>query len=752
MSERPRYRRDLSIPFRPTWWLPVVVVGALTGAWYAVAGAAAMRHALPWLLAALGLSWLCGVIALLVFAPYRAMPRATRLRRAVEFSLFWSRLSAAGTQDLSGIAEHVNFHLRHAVAAAPNASLKARFGMLATEASQAGPDFARIAAELSEILGQLAGDKPVGVEREFVPAPMEFAWTMGFFAACAALAVRLGSFPRTSVAWADLAVSLTAVAVAYPLAKLLLLAHYKVGISRLHTSRIVFVTDQPDSVMTVPALMHFSRRAQLVAIFIGGSREIAIPLNGAEVFFGDHDLARHACDAFVPACDRLVVNCGDALFTAGLLAQAKARGAVCQALSADGATPDGYEWLDPVLLRSHGQPAAVRINTGAQFAAGLSLTLTRRAPLWAEARPWRWLGLSVILLALDGAALAAAVTLATAACEWGIKILEPRRRAHLGRETVRVPRNPAWSARLNPEKLERRLRIASWSITLLACGIFVAIHYGTLQEADRLTIGVVALLLWPLLFAAEGLVTASLLGIKWFLDRDFRIVVFRRNTTAFGYAHKAMVLAVCGRYGQVVSLLDYSLQATTSGNGEWREEHLGTWFRVFSEVWMPAVPDVFLRDWRLQVVSELAASDAAVFDWAEEVTDHMRWELRVAMQLLPANRILVVHGSALAADDKHFLAARSTDRHPQIAVAMLHRERDDEYLWPSNNAFAAGFEDSLHRLLRDLSHEPRPLATLVATHTSAAVLRALECSKAEAEAPGEPMTDASATPEPKPDP
>lgn len=733
MSERRRYRSDLSIPFRSTWWLPMVVIGALAGFWYTMAGAVAMRNALPYMLAALGLSWLCGVVAMLVFAPYRAMPRAMRLQRAIEFSLFCSRM-AAGAADSSGIVAHVSFHLRHAAAAA-NASLKARLRMLVKEASQSGADFAHTAAELSKVLGQIAGGKRA-VEREFIPAPVEFAWTIAFFAACATLAVRLGSFPNVPVGWADLAVSLTAVAVAYPLAKLLLIAHYKVGIRRLHACRIVLVTDQSDSVMIVPALMHFSCRAQLVAVFIGELREISIPLNGAEVFFGDGEFARHVCDAFMPACDRLVVHCGDELLTTELLAQAKARGTVCQALSADGAAPAGYEWLDPVLLRSHCQPAAAHANTGAQFAAGLSLSLTRRAPLWAEPRPWGWLGLSIILLAIDGAALAAAVTLAAAACEWGVKILEPRRRAHMGREALRVPRNPPWSARIDPEKLERRLRIAGWSIVLLASSIFVAIHYEALKEAGRFTIVIVILLFSTLLFAAEGLVTASLLGIKWFLDWNFRIVVFRRNATAFGYAHKAMVLAVCGRYGQVASLTDNSLQATTGGNGEWREEHLGTWFRVFSEVWMPLVPDVFLRDWRLQIVSELAASDAAIFDWAEEVTDNMRWELRVAMQLLPANRILlVVNGSALSDDDKHFLAALSAGRHPQIATAMLPRERDDEYIWPSNKAFAAGFVDSLHRLLQDLSHEPRPLANLVATHTSAAVLRVLECPKADARGP-----------------
>ncbi|MBS0447059.1 MAG: hypothetical protein JSR59_14040 [Proteobacteria bacterium] len=717
-----RYPSKLSLPFRSTWWLPMVVACVMAGLWYLVSGAAAMRTALPWLAAALGLSWLCGIAALLAFAPYRAMPRAIRLRRAVESSLFWSRMSEADPANPADSARCA-FHLRHAIAAASDAALKARLRKLADDGLRSADDFKHAAAELSDILLRLVGKNRTEAGREFVAAPEEFAWTVTLVVACVALAARLRSFPVVPMTWADLVVPLTVAAVAYPLAKLLLLVRYQIGISRLHARRVVFVTDSLDSVIDVAALMHLSSRAQLVGVIIGASREVSLALNGADLYFGGREFARCVCDAFMPAADRLVVHCDDDALPAELLALAHAHGTPCQALSTDGSVPDGYAWLDPVLLRSHGQPAAAWANTGAQFAAGLSLAATRRVPLWAEPRPWRWLALSIVLAAIPGAAFAAAVALATAVCEWAIKLLEPRRRARMGRVALRRPRDAAWSARLEPKKLEWRLRIGIWSITVLALAVFAVLHYAVLKEAGRVTIGVVMLLFWPLPLAAEALVTASLLGTKWFLDRDFRIAVFRRNATAYGYAHKAMVLAVCGRYGQVASLTDYSLEATTSGTGEWREEHLGTWFRVFSEVWTPLVPDVFLRDWRLQVISELAASDAAVFDWAEEVTDHMRWELRTAMQLLPANRILVVLGSD----------AVGPSGHETIVTVTLPRKRDDQYVWPDNSSFGAGFAEALRRLLQDLQHDPRPYAELVATETTPAVLQALERLAAAAE-------------------
>ena len=53
--------------------------------------------------------------------------------------------------------------------------------------------------------------------------------------------------------------------------------------------------------------------------------------------------------------------------------------------------------------------------------------------------------------------------------------------------------------------------------------------------------------------------------------------------------------------------------------------------------------------------AELDAADVAVFDWAEEVTDNMRWELREAHQRLPGDRILVLYNPALRQGVEEFV-------------------------------------------------------------------------------------------------
>jgi hypothetical protein len=85
--------------------------------------------------------------------------------------------------------------------------------------------------------------------------------------------------------------------------------------------------------------------------------------------------------------------------------------------------------------------------------------------------------------------------------------------------------------------------------------------------------------------------------------------------------------------------------------------------------------------------------DVAIFDWAEEVTDNMRWELHQAHQRLPGDRILVVYDprSNQAVAEFVDLLNESNDR--SIRTLELSRKRDDQYIWPNNGIFEKGFRE-----------------------------------------------------------
>ena len=73
-------------------------------------------------------------------------------------------------------------------------------------------------------------------------------------------------------------------------------------------------------------------------------------------------------------------------------------------------------------------PASVHANTGAQFAAVLSLTLKRSTPIWTERAPYIWSGVAILTTAIDGGALVGVLVLTAAVSNWAVKFLERRRR------------------------------------------------------------------------------------------------------------------------------------------------------------------------------------------------------------------------------------------------------------------------------------------------------------------------------------
>jgi hypothetical protein len=262
----------------------------------------------------------------------------------------------------------------------------------------------------------------------------------------------------------------------------------------------------------------------------------------------------------------------------------------------------------------------------------------------------------------------------------------------------------SFSHRLVPQKLSRNLSIGAWVVLLLTC-VPIPLAAGTDWQTGFVCVAIAMVLAWPVVHT--GLVGGVLIALKWYLDWNFRIVIFRRNSRRFGYAHKSIVMATCGKYGQVLVIGDDSLERTDEDYGEWRESSQGPWLQVFSEMGNTLEPDAFLHNWQRQVIIELEIADFAIFDWAEDLTDNMRWELMMAAERLSNNRILIVYNDEIQQQVQELLATLSCSTPGSIERLMLSRKRDDQYIWPINDEFAGRFRNVLHQMMLQLSVEPR---------------------------------------------
>jgi hypothetical protein len=419
------------------------------------------------------------------------------------------------------------------------------------------------------------------------------------------------------------------------------------------------------------------------------------------MIFGEDEL--DALTAYADHADLIVLDTAVQALAAEVRALTKLPPARYLALSIDGTTPPGYRWVDPRALLILPSDWRARQPDGDPYRWGVRRS---RRP-WEDAQFLIYLFAAVLFGFVERGVPLALFLGVAAICQILPDRLGPRRRASISRSTLRVPHSPGASRRLVPRKLERRLWIATGLLGLAACAYLVPpLQFDWSGKMDPSVLELVGAA-WLALFAGRSIVYAGLILRKWWVDWQFRILVLRRNSRTFGYGHKAFVMATCGKYGQVVSLQDYSLDRTDDDYGEWRESSLGSWFRIFSEIGNTLKPDAFLHGWQRQVRIELETVDFAVFDWIEEVTDNMRWELGAALDRLPACRLLIICSPDNEPDLTVFLDSRIAPGAARPRSLRVSRGPDDRYIWSRHDDFDQAFSLFLHQALTALVVEPR---------------------------------------------
>jgi hypothetical protein len=365
-------------------------------------------------------------------------------------------------------------------------------------------------------------------------------------------------------------------------------------------------------------------------------------------------------------------------------------------LSLSGTVPHGYRWIEPLAWREHlrGDPDADPHR----------LSVLPGRSIWKD-RPFQLLAFaSLVYFHLDGGTWLAILFMLGAVSERFPDQVGPVRSALISRTTLRPPAAPALSRRLVPSTLERRL----WIAAVLAAlpGLFL-LHPSFEFGADRAAVFKLLLAAYIGLFACAYMVSGALMAIKWSIDRNFRILVLRRNTRKYGYGHKKAIMATCGKYGQVISIRDDTFDQTNEGYGEGREYSFGTWFSNFAEIESMIRPVGILDTWQRRILMELEVSDFVVFDWVAEITDNMQWELRNAAERLPAHRMLIVCGPEQEQVMEHAIASCGNALNGKPHHLVMSRGPDDQYTWSTHDEFEKAFGSHLHAALSALVSEPR---------------------------------------------
>lgn len=196
----------------------------------------------------------------------------------------------------------------------------------------------------------------------------------------------------------------------------------------------------------------------------------------------------------------------------------------------------------------------------------------------------------------------------------------------------------------------------AWLTGAYVC--YVTVSATPWLHVDQLSIGAIpkVVISASLYWLSTSMLTPGILrAIKWCVDWNFRIVLFRRNGPEWAHLHKAAVMPVCGAYGQVICISDENLSvdeffprrrlprrwAGVNGVGELMAEPS---HEVLSEYLYTMHVLETHEAWEARVERELAAADFAVFDWTGDISEAMRWELRAAMARLPTERLLMFCG------------------------------------------------------------------------------------------------------------
>lgn len=682
---------------------------ALAWAWVALAGLEGLAAAGPLLVLSLVLGLALALFARYATGTYALLPAALRLQLALEFSDFWAQRMAGDP----GAAQATKQHLAIALAAARGTAWAGRVRTLSAML-ESGPSPSAL-TRWSEIargcVGELLAVRGLRAPhhaRSKLPthAAAPLGWAIGLFG-CLGSAALLGRGP---LGLADALLALTA---GLACSRLLILfawiSHKRSELLAKSSYRIMVITDQPfHDALVASAIGHYARCGHVFAAstqpMVHGA-EPAFDGYAPDTFTVTRESLSQFLAAFAMGADLAIVRAHDESLAAeggaftGFQASGQKWLAEKKWLAELPAAPPGYEWLAPAALKGVGNEAS---------GSARSRTLAFAAPtarFWVGWRFYLRLFTFAALLCVGRSAPLLLLLAASAVGAWLPGLLGNRRRMHADYATLRAPKAPAVSRDLKPARMELCVAMFAIAATWAAAAWVVA---GTSLGWGPWGLALLAGL--ALLTSAQvysGIVGGTLYAVKWRLDWNFRVVVFRRNSVRFGYAHKAMVLATCGRYGQVIAIDDPTLRQTEENYGEWRESSQGAWLQVFSEMNALRHPVAILHDWRWQVLAELDAADVVVFDWAEEVTANMRWELREARRRLPGHRLLLVFNPACEQRVADLATKLDAQGGPPIRRVPLARERDDQFLWPGNRPFEQGFKTAFHELVGSLQPEPR---------------------------------------------
>jgi hypothetical protein len=673
--------------------------------WFDAEGLTGIVRALPIVGSILIVGLIGQLFARTAFTMYGLVPRSQRARYALELALFrWSDPDLAGRPERHRVAlAHLEVAQRSECTAELRARIDRLIRLITEENGEQADDI--VGRELRSCIKSAPSHRgspylrrplfPEYLTRRLpvVSATIVTAWSM---------------FARGKPALEDAALWLTVFILVLNSLRLLSILEKRWRVHQRNCAfRTVFITDLPvDNLSNRASVEFYASVGHLLAIFVGAQDEEfhGLPWWGAETFAVSAANPTGAFEAFVDHADLVVVHTLDPTLAARVRQATLLPKERCLAVREDGATPSGFEWLDPMCFRL--DPTSRIAQRDLHPARHQHFARIR--PLFASYGSYFAIStVAVLFFSWRTAPLGVLLGLALLGFVFPV-FLGPRRRAAVSSVELRVPKDLATSQALQPKKLQKALKRAALAASLLCWAL-------ALTRLDEhwwrspwlwLLLVVMAQVSWPVIGA--GLVAGVLQAVKWRLDWNFRIPIFRRNAFQFGYAHKAIVMTTCGRFGHVIVLQDSELGKTKTGYNEWREEAEGEWFQIFSEEKYALERALFLHDWRIQVAAELEVADFAVFDWAEEVTENMRWELEAALARLPGDRILVVYDGERDEGVPALVTSLNASSARPIRVLAATREHDDQYLWQSHDEFQKAFRETLASMLANLQLEPRP--------------------------------------------
>jgi hypothetical protein len=128
-------------------------------------------------------------------------------------------------------------------------------------------------------------------------------------------------------------------------------------------------------------------------------------------------------------------------------------------------------------------------------------------------------------------------------------------------------------------------------------------------------------------------------AVKAIIVGSTRIVVFRRFASTTAVRHKSTILPIMGAYGYLI-LYDDKTLLDLPNSPFWETEELLAGAHNYMRSGEP--------DWEHRVLVELNRADFAVFDWEDIPTPAMELELKLAVAILPVERLIWIVSNAKA--------------------------------------------------------------------------------------------------------